>query len=83
MTLEASTLKITTHPQDSTVSTDATGYVSYQVEATGGKTPYTYRWQRRTADTDWSDLSKNPRSAVEQTINNVDAQVLRISPGAL
>ena len=82
MTLEASTLKITTHPQDSTVSIDATGYVSYQVEASGGKTPYTYRWQRRTADTDWSDLSKTPRSAVEQTINNVDAQVLRISPGA-
>ena len=82
MTLEASTLKITTHPQDSTVSIDATGYVSYQVEAAGGKTPYTYRWQRRTADTDWSDLSKTPRSAVEQTINNVDAQMLRISPGA-
>ena len=81
MTLEASALKIITHPQDSTVSIDATGYVSYQVEASGGKTPYTYRWQRRTADTDWSDLSKNPRSAVEQTINNVDAQVLRISPG--
>lgn len=81
MTLEASALKIITHPQDSTVSIDATGYVSYQVEAAGGKTPYTYRWQRRTADTDWSDLSKTPRSAVEQTINNVDAQMLRISPG--
>ncbi len=82
MTLEASALKIITHPQDSTVSIDETGYVSYKVEAAGGKTPYTYRWQRRTADTDWSDLSKTPRSAVEQTINNVDAQVLRISPGA-
>lgn len=82
MTLEASTLRIITHPKDDTVSIDETGYVSYQVEASGGKTPYTYRWQRRTADTDWSDLSKTPRSAVEQTINNVDAQVLRISPGA-
>ena len=82
MTLEASTLKIITHPKDDTVSIDETGYVSYKVEASGGKTPYTYRWQRRTADTDWSDLSKTPRSAVEQTINNVDAQVLRISPGA-
>ena len=82
MTLEASTLKIITHPKDDTVSIDETGYVSYQVEASGGKMPYTYLWQRRTADTDWSDLSKTPRSAVEQTINNVDAQVLRISPGA-
>lgn len=79
---DVSVLKIITHPQDSTVSIDATGYVSYKVEASGGKTPYTYRWQQRTADTDWSDLSKTPRSAVEQTINNVDAQVLRISPGA-
>ena len=78
---DVSILKIITHPQDSTVSIDETGYVSYKVEASGGKTPYTYRWQRRTADTDWSDLSKTPRSAVEQTINNVDAQVLRISPG--
>ena len=78
---DANALKIITHPQDSTVSIDETGYVSYKVEASGGKTPYTYRWQRRTADTDWSDLSKTPRSAVEQTINNVDAQVLRISPG--
>ena len=76
---DANALRITKQPQN--VSGKATNTLKLSVEAAGGKTPYTYRWQRRTADTDWSDLSKNPRSAVEQTINNVDAQVLRISPG--
>lgn len=77
---DANALRITKQPQN--VSGKATNTLKLSVEAAGGKTPYTYRWQRRTADTDWSDLSKTPRSAVEQTINNVDAQVLRISPGA-
>lgn len=77
---DANALRITKQPQN--VSGKATNTLKLSVEAAGGKTPYTYRWQRRTADTDWSDLSKNPRSAVEQTINNVDAQMLRISPGA-
>ena len=77
---DANALRITKQPQN--VSGKATNTLKLSVEAAGGKTPYTYRWQRRTTDTDWSDLSKTPRSAVEQTINNVDAQVLRISPGA-
>ena len=77
---DANALRITKQPQN--VSGKATNTLKLSVEAAGGKMPYTYRWQRRTADTDWSDLSKTPRSAVEQTINNVDAQVLRISPGA-
>lgn len=79
--VEASALRIAKHPQDVTVEAGAAAAVTYTVEATGGKTPYTYQWQRRTMSADWENLSKKPKDAVEATISDVNAQTLRIAAG--
>ena len=47
-------LRITSQPKN--VSANANSVVQFSVTASGGKAPYTYRWElRRSTDTQWAD----------------------------